>query len=70
MFCGGLTYGHTPTDREPAPKEEEGKDGDHVGSDLEQSAGNQVWESNPAMFKIQQYCTSSVQNSAIMHKFS
>ena len=38
----GLTYCHTPTNREPASQEEQGKDGDDVGRDLKQSAANQV----------------------------
>ena len=40
MIYNGLTYCHTATNREPASQEEEGKDGDDVGRDLKQSAGN------------------------------
>ena len=35
------TYCHTATYRKPASQEEKGKDGDDVGRDLKQSAGNQ-----------------------------
>ena len=40
----GLTYCHAATYGEPAPKEEQGKDGDDVGSNLEQPAENRVFK--------------------------
>ena len=40
----GLTYCHAATYGEPAPQEEQGKDGDDVGGNLEQPAANRLFE--------------------------